>query len=141
MALHPNFPKSPYAILNPEVRWFPADEALRETTYEKLLPPLVAQLRKKVKEWRDSGYEGASATSKALLKWWFLTEHIKEKANGEAFIFQYYFAQREAIETIIFLYEIAKAKDKYDLIRYDSSGAVSAGMFDESWLRFIVKMA
>jgi len=141
MALHPNFPKSPYAILNPEVRWFPAGEALRETTYEKLLPPLVAQLRKKVKEWRDSGYEGASATSKALLKWWFLTEHIKEKANGEAFIFQYYFAQREAIETIIFLYEIAKAKDKYDLIRYDSSGAVSAGMFDESWLRFIVKMA
>jgi len=28
MALHPDFPDSPYAILNPEVRWFPADEAL-----------------------------------------------------------------------------------------------------------------
>ena len=42
MALHPDFPKSPYAVLNPETRWFPADEALRETAYEKLLPPVGA---------------------------------------------------------------------------------------------------
>ena len=47
MALHPDFPDSPYAILDPEVRWFPADEALRETTMDKLMPPLVAQLRRK----------------------------------------------------------------------------------------------
>ena len=53
MALHPSFPESPYAILDPAVRWFPADEALRESTSDKLMPPLVAQLRKKVKEWRD----------------------------------------------------------------------------------------
>jgi type III restriction enzyme len=32
-------------------------------------------------------------------------------------------------------------KDKYDLLRFDSSGAVSANMFDESWLRFVIKMA
>jgi type III restriction enzyme len=30
MALHPNFPKSPYALLDPSPRWFPADESLRE---------------------------------------------------------------------------------------------------------------
>ena len=28
MALHPNFPDSPHDILEPDVRWFPADEAL-----------------------------------------------------------------------------------------------------------------
>jgi len=39
MALHPDFPDSPYAILNPEVRWFPADEALRETGMDKLMSP------------------------------------------------------------------------------------------------------
>lgn len=50
MALHPDFPDSPHAILAPEVRWFPADKAMRETTMEKLMPPLVAQLRRKVKE-------------------------------------------------------------------------------------------
>ena len=55
--------------------------------------------------------------------------------------FQYYFAQREALETIIYLYEVVRVKDKFDLMRYDSSGDVSAGMFDESWRRFVVKLA
>ena len=30
MALHKNFPKDPFEILNPEIRWFPATEDLRE---------------------------------------------------------------------------------------------------------------
>ena len=38
MALHPDFPKSPYAILDPEIRWFPADEDLREKAYENYSP-------------------------------------------------------------------------------------------------------
>ncbi len=141
MALHPDLPKSPYVILEPELRWFPADEALREQGYEKLLPPLVTTLRKKVKEWRDSNYHGASGTSLALLRWWFIKEHPTQASDGTVFDFQYYFAQREAVETIIYLHEIANVKDKYDLLRFDSSGAVSAGMFHESWRRFVVKMA
>ena len=141
MALHKNFPQSPYEILDPAIRWFPADENLRDKGYEKLLPPLVAELRKKVRDWRLAGYDGANETSKTLLKWWFLTDHPTETSNGEIFLFQYYFAQREAVETIIWLYEVAKARDKYDLLRFDSSGAVSAGMFSETWTRYVVKMA
>ncbi|MFH1909592.1 MAG: DEAD/DEAH box helicase family protein, partial [bacterium] len=141
MALHKNFPQSPYEILDPAIRWFPADENLRDKGYEKLLPPLVAELRKKVRDWRLTGYDGASETSKTLLEWWFLTDHPTETLNGEIFLFQYYFAQREAVETIIWLYEVAKARDKYDLLRFDSSGAVSAGMFSETWTRYVVKMA
>ena len=38
----PGFPQSPHAILDPGIRWFPADEALRESSMEKLMPPLVA---------------------------------------------------------------------------------------------------
>jgi len=41
MALHKDFPKSPYAILDPGIRWFPADEALRETSMEKLMPLIM----------------------------------------------------------------------------------------------------
>lgn len=94
-----------------------------------------------MKEWRDDGYSNASATSKSLLLWWFKTQHLLPAANGAFQEFQYFFSQREALETIVFLYDVVGAKDKYDLIRYDSSGAVSAGMFDETWRRFVVKMA
>jgi type III restriction enzyme len=141
MALHPDFPDSPFAVLDPELRWFPADEALRSTSFEKLLPPLVPTLRRRVKEWRDSGYVGATNTSKSLLDWWFNTPHLLPKANGTMAEFQYYFAQREALETIIYLVDVVGAKDKYDLMRFDGSGAISTGMFDESWRRYVIKMA
>ncbi len=141
MALHKDFPESPYAILDPAMRWFPADEALRETSMDKLLPPLVPQLRKKVKEWRDSGYVGATDTSRSLLNWWFNTPHLLPQTDGTMAEFQYYFAQREALETIIYLYDVVGVQDKFDLMRFDSSGMVSASLFDESWRRFVVKMA
>ena len=141
MALHKNFPKSPYETLDPSIRWFPADEALRQEGYQKLLPPLVDKIRKEVKEWRDTDYEGASSTSKALLKWWFETAHPIEDSEGNISNFKYYFAQREAIESIIYLYEIVGVKDKHDLLKFDSSGAISTGMFAENWRRFVVKMA
>ena len=136
MALHPKFPPSPYAILDPTMRWFPADEALRDTGMYKLMPPLVSQLRKEVKEFRDSGYVGAHDTSKSLLNWWFVTPHLLPKADGTMQEFQYFFAQREALETIIYLYDVVGVQDKYDLMRFDSSGVVSTGMFDETWRRF-----
>lgn len=141
MALHPDFPESPYEILDPSIRWFPADEALRDTSMDKLLPPLVPELRKKVKAWRESGYDKATETSRSLLNWWFNTPHLLPKSDGTMAEFQYYFAQREALETIVYLYDVAEVKDKYDMMRYDSSGAVSTGMFDEEWRRFVVKMA
>lgn len=141
MALHPEFPTSPYAPLIPEQRWFPADEAMRNTAYERLLPPLVANLRKEVHAWRQSGYEGASGTSKALLTHWFETDHLLESASGALTTFRYYFSQREAVETVIWLHEVRKARDKYDLIRFDASGAVSPGMFPEDWPHYVSKLA
>jgi len=141
MALHKNFPTSPHEIIDPDHRWFPADEALRENSMEKLMPPLVPSLRRKVKQFRDSGYVGASDTSKSLLKWWFETPHFIPDINGALVNFQYYFAQQEAMETIIYLYDVVGAKDKYDLMRFDVSGSISASMFDESWRRYVIKMA
>lgn len=141
MALHKDFPRDPFTILKPEIRWFPADEDLREKGFEKLIPPLVAELRKKVQEWRDKNYEGASVTSRALLTWWFKEEHIIYNADGSSYAFRYYFSQREALETVVWLYEVAQVKDKYDLIRYNSTGVLSPQMFTEEWLRFVIKMA
>jgi len=91
----------PYAPLVPSQRWFPADETLRTTAYDKLLPPLVAKIREQVYAWRQKGYAGASATSASLLRWWFENEHLLESADGSLSQCRYYFAQREAVETLI----------------------------------------
>jgi type III restriction enzyme len=56
--------------------------------------------------------------------------------------FRYYVAQREGVETVIRLYDVRGARDKFDLLRFDASGgAVSSNMFDEDWPRVVVKMA
>lgn len=141
MALHKKFPKDKFSILEPAIRWFPADEALREKGYEKLLPPFVPELRKHVKEWRDKNYEGASDTSKTLLNWWFKEDHVVYGADGVQSSFQYYFAQREAVETVIWLYDVSGVRNRYDLLPFDSLGRVSPNMFDEDWLRLVIKMA
>lgn len=140
MALHKDFPSDPHAILDPSIRWFPADEALRENM-GKLLPPLVPELRKRVKAWRDSGYAGATDTSRSLLNWWFKTPHLLPQSDGTMAQFEYYFAQRESLETIVYLYDVVQAKDKYDLMRFAGDAPVTAAMFDESWRRYVVKMA
>ena len=98
-------------------------------------------MRRDVKKWRDEDYKGASSTSKALLNFWFKTEHWQPQADGAVQQFQFYFAQREAIETIVYLYEVAKARDKYDLIRFSSRQDVQPDMFDENWTRYVIKMA
>ena len=141
MALHKDFPDSPYVILDPAIRWFPADEALRENSMNKLMPPLVAKLRLAVKAWRDSDYAKATETSRSLLKWWFKTQHLLPSYDGTMVDFHYYFAQREALETIIYLYDVVGVKDKNNLFQFDGTGLVSGSMFDETWRRFVVKMA
>jgi len=141
MALHKNFPKDKFQILNPSIRWFPADEDLRKEGYEKLLPPFVPELRERVAEWRKKNYEGASETSKALLNWWFKELHTIYAKDGTSVAFQYYFAQREAVETVIWIYDVEKVVNKYDLIKFDKLGRVSPNMFTEDWLRFVIKMA
>ncbi len=105
------------------------------------MPPLVPELRRKVADFRRGNYVGATDTSRHLLKWWFHTPHLIEKADGSTLKFRYYFSQREAIETLVYLSDVANVQDRYDLIRFDSSGAVSPGMIDETWRRFVFKMA
>lgn len=129
---------SPYTILSPNERWAPTQSQLDafQNAYEKLLPPLVYKVRIAVAKWREEEYKGASEISKSLLNYWFNQEHIMGQTN-----FSFFFSQREAIESIIYLYEVAEARDKYELMRFDSSKRVSTGMFDESWTRYVVKMA
>jgi type III restriction enzyme len=128
----------PFKILSPNERWAPTQSQMDafQNAYEKLLPPLVYKIRLAVAKWRDENYAGVSDTTKSLLNFWFNQEHLIGQTK-----FSFFFSQREAIESIVYLYEIANAKDKYELMKFDSSGRISTGMFDENWTRYVVKMA
>ena len=64
-----------------------------------------------------------------------------ENADGSLSPFRYYFSQREAVETVIWLYEVKQARDKFDLIRFSALAEISPAMFDEDWPRYVLKMA
>ena len=80
--------------------------------------PCVPALRKFVAEWRKNGYEGVTDTTRVLLNYWFFADH--KLRNGQ--LFRYHDAQREAIETLIYVYEVAQVRNRKDLLeKYVSS--------------------
>ena len=99
--------------------------------------PLVLKIREEVDKWRESGYDGASETTKILLNFWFKDGHM---INGR--LFRYYFCQREAIETLIFLYEVRKIRTLRELvINYDINKKVAYNPHDDLFAKFCFKMA
>ena len=78
--------------------------------------PLVRGIRAEVDGWRRGGYAGASQTSRTLLNYWFSTEHEVADEDGNSIPFHYHWAQREAIETIIYLYEVRNIRNVAELM-------------------------
>ena len=91
-------------------------------------------IRDEVFEWRNNGYPGIYSITKTLLKWWFIERDFEKDL-------QYYFCQREAIESIIYLYEFRNVRTKSDLIKFDKYKVLDEKLIDENWLRFVIKMA
>jgi len=100
--------------------------------------PCVPALRKLVSEWRDNGYQGITRTTRTLLNYWFFTDH--KLPNGQ--LFKYLDAQREAIETLIYVYEVAKIRTRKDLLeKYaPANSQVRLPAYDE-FARYCTKMA
>ena len=64
---------------------------------------LVPKIREAVDAWREQGYPGASDITRRLFEYWFEEDH---EVAGFGVPFRYYFCQREAIETLVWLFEI-----------------------------------
>ena len=97
------------------------------------LHALVPAIRGEVDAWRRDGYPGVSPTSRRLLEYWFLDEHETEPGVP----FRYYFAQREAVESAIYLFEVARIRSPQALgARFDIPIAALT-----EFPRFVVKMA
>ena len=74
---------------------------------------LAPKIRDAVDAWRDGGYPGASEVTRRLFEYWFEEDH---EVPGFDAPFRYYFCQREAIETLVWLVEIAGQRDTKALI-------------------------
>lgn len=83
-----------------------ADDQLKLLEARVKTAPCVPAIRQAVVAWRVAQYKGATDTTKLLLNYWFKTDH--RLPNGQRFAF--YHAQREAIETLIYLYEVARVR-------------------------------
>ena len=95
---------------------------------------LVPAIRREVDAWRNGGYAGASEVTRRLFEYWFQEDH---DVPGFAGPLRYHFCQREAIETLAWLVEIADSKDAVALVQAygkpegDSvAGHLLAGTFD-----------
>ena len=75
---------------------------------------LVPKIRAAVDAWREQSYPGASDMTRRLFEYWFDEDH--EVASFPV-PFRYYFCQREAIETLIWLVEVAGQRDAQKLIQ------------------------
>jgi type III restriction enzyme len=75
---------------------------------------LVPKIRAAVDAWREQDYPGASKVTRRLFEYWFDEDH---EVAGFPVPFRYYFCQREAIETLVWLAEIAGERDTQKLIQ------------------------
>ena len=97
---------------------------------------LVPAIRKAVHGWRGAGYPGATDVSRRLLAHWFETDH--PGSDGEDW--HYYYCQREAIETLIYLYEVIKSRRLRDLAEnFEPNMAVRPA--EDRFARYVFKMA
>lgn len=100
--------------------------------------PCVPAIRRAVEEWRVKNYEGVSGTTRILLNFWFHTDH--RLPNGRKFA--YHQSHREAIETLIYLYEVVGVRRHKTLVEnYAGSNKDLRLLQYDDFARYCIKMA
>jgi len=100
--------------------------------------PCVPAIRNAVAAWKSGGYKGITKTTRELLNYWFYTDHKKHDGS----VFRYYDSQQEAIETLIYVYEIEKIRSRKALLeRFAMSGSDLRLPPYDDFARFCTKMA
>jgi type III restriction enzyme len=99
--------------------------------------PCVPAIREKLKVWRDSGYTGVTGTTRLLLNHWFSTDHRLRSRRK----FAYHYFQREAVETLIYLFEVAQIKRHKTLVETFATRSDLQLLQYDDFARYSVKMA
>jgi type III restriction enzyme len=146
------------AALEPLFMPWEAPKAHRQRAAKDGEPPKIVQrrrpspiaiannLRAVVRDFRDSHYAGVSETSRELLNYWFATDHPVADKDGVSVSFRYYFCQREALETLIYLYEAMKIRTLSGLTgeflgRDAERAALGIDPAEDQWAKYAFKVA
>lgn len=110
-------------------------------------PIVIAQnLREAVSSWRQAEYAGASDTTRELLMHWFERDHVVSGLDGQEIPFRYYFCQREAVETLIYLMEVRQLASLSQVTaEFSGPGAEIAALGiapeEDLWPKYAFKVA
>jgi type III restriction enzyme len=107
---------------------------------------IAQNFRPLVKTWRENDYPGASDTTRELLHHWFERDHLIALPNGEQIPFRYFFCQREAIETLIYAYEVRGMTTLSGLVaeftgEHAETAALGVNPEQDRWPKYAFKLA
>jgi len=91
----------------------------------------VNNLRLEIKKWREEGYPDVTDTTRYLLNFWF--EQPRDKV--------FWFSQREAVETLIYLYEIEGITKVSELLKRYGAFKLSGYEEYDKYPRYAFRMA
>lgn len=99
--------------------------------------PCVPAIRREVDEWRKQDWPGITEVTRELFNYWFNTDHIVRGTR-----FQYHRAQREAVETLVYLYEVKRIHRRTQLLEtyVQHTPDLRLPKYDD-FARYCVKMA
>ncbi|GAB4153933.1 MAG: DEAD/DEAH box helicase family protein [Candidatus Promineifilaceae bacterium] len=100
--------------------------------------PCVPAIREAVAAWAAAGYKGVTPTTRTLLNHWFHTDH-RLRDGGK---FAYFYFQKEALQTLIFLYEVAQIRRHKDLLQTYATATPNLRLLQyDAFPRYCLKMA
>lgn len=97
---------------------------------------LAAKVKAAAVAWRAAGYEGATETTRRLLAFWFAEEH----AGPDGTPFAFWRCQREAVEALIYVYEVCGYRTLYDAGR-GLGVSLAVDPTQDRWPKYCFKMA
>jgi type III restriction enzyme len=116
----------------------PTQAELLDITAKLRTAPCVPALREALKAWCAGGYKGITDTTRILLNFWFETDH--KLPTGLPF--KYHPSQRDAMETLIFVWEFEKVRTRKTLLERYAQDLRNLQLppYDD-FARYCVKMA
>jgi len=100
--------------------------------------PAVPLIREAVQKWREGNYRGISDTTRILLNHWFPRDGHRRRGLP---VFKYHPFQQDAIETLIYLYEVEKLRRQKSLLEtFVRQPDIELLQYDD-FARYCLKMA